>query len=1138
MKILAIIFSTMLPVILCAGNILKVDFNDPASFRLKNGAVLKNGILYFNGGQSHAEIVGSEKFSVGKKGLTISCIAAFDKLPKPGQDLLYKPDSWMLTRFDDGVMNGYLHNGNEFIGRTDGGKMAAPGEWKHYALVIEPVVQDEEGKYGYALSIFINGELEAKTENFDFKLNENNLPVILGRGKAGDIWNMRGRVAACRIEEKALSGEELFKEAAASKLLKLKQSNNIAITPQLKKALVNIPEKLPNRNWLVAVLSKAAAVGAEQKILTDAVSKLAGSNAGSLEELATTWNKAQDAVKMIVGKRMALIYVAPMKNAFPLCGMLDRKSDREIFGRETMGFRLKTLLNNKSVDTVYSDPSWHKKLTVNGNKAVITFRNKLAEVVITQTMVNGSRLESHIAVKMLDNKQLLREVVFPELSFARLKSGIDRMVYPCKEGVIVDNPTSKKSARVRQNMFYPRSYLTMQFGAYYDSKSGIYFAFEDPKGQIKQYYAQGSKGDLKSYWTGFAPWNAGSKGGNSYNMSGVSAIELYDGEWYEAARIYRKFVSGKANWWVKDLPRKDSPKWFRDCPGWILVRPITDRTGVDNARNQLLYLREYFEIPFGIHLEDWDDMRKHHYPHFDEVFPWTEKFVRDLLAKGIYTKPYTNARLWAVKDGGLCEYDYMFTSHGKKYAVKNFDGTMNYEYYAPNFYREGPPKTQSPFAIMCPGAVGWQEFLVKRSKQLFNVGFMALYHDEIAAANPYICFDPTHGHRINDPDVWMTGHRKFMHDIRRQNPNTAHDCEDGAETFLDMLDAFMVWRWYGIDPVFMAVYSGRAQFTGKRFGYASTVRRLEESFYIKLALQLVDSEQMGWFHLIDMQWDERRLYTKKMFHMRNMLLKYFNEGEMLKPVRFIQSAGKISSDWGKYLNDEGLTTTNKIISGVYGRNDGMAVMILANTVDEKLIFEPDVKMYNKKIAAICTENGMVNSTVITLAPRTSAVILLADKITPAVKAEAGRLDSYMRRIGSFTAGLAPDNAVKLFKAGKTVLDIAQAVSFGKASGAVDAHLAVDNSFAGWLGEKAILAFHPVKAPAEGGLLQINLAGVTGSGKIEVLQEGITCGIFEIKPGVEKIVSKEIVKFKSDLPIFFKKTGTWQGKLLNWQIVKK
>ncbi len=1118
----------------CVAKVLEVDFNDPASLRLKNGAELKNGVLILKGGQSHAEVAGSENFSVGKNGLTISCIAAFDKLEKAGQDLFYKPNSWMLTRFNDGMMNAYLFNGSDFVGRTDGGKMAQPGVWTHYALTIERVVQEEEGKYGYALSIYINGELEARTENFDFKLNENSLPLLLGRGKAGDIWNMRGKIAACRIESRALSGEELFKEAAGSKLLNLKKKNFSEITAPLKKALADIPGKTPCRNWLIAALTRAAAAGANQQKLVAALAKLDKAELSSLEKFAEYWNKNQDAVKVIAGKRMAVMYVADSGNAFPLCGMLDRKSNREIFGRETMMFRLKTQHGKKNMDISSTDPSWKKSLAVAGNEAVISFRNDLAEAVITQKLVDGKRLESHIAVKMLDNARLLTAVVFPELAFARLKGGKDKMVYPCKEGVIVDDPTVKKSPRVRQNMFYPRSYLTMQFGAYYDKKSGIYFAFEDPRGQIKQYYAQGQKGDLKSYWTGFAPWKAGSKGGNSYNMSGVSVIELYDGEWYEAARIYRKFVAGKADWWVKDLPRKDSPEWFRNCPGWILVRPITDRIGVESARQQMLYLREYFELPFGIHLEDWDDMSNHHYPHFDQPFPWTEKFVRDLGAKGVYTKPYTNARLWAVKDGGLCKYDYMFSTHGKKFAVKNPDGTMNYEYYGPEFYRKGPPKTQAPFAIMCPGAEGWQNFLIKRSKRLFGVGFQAIYHDEIAAANPYRCFDPEHGHLINDPGVWIRGHRKFMHEIRRQNPDTGHDCEDGAEAFLDMLDAFMVWRWYGIDPVFMAVYSGRAQFTGKKFGFANYNPNLENSFFIKASLQLVCSEQIGWFHSTDMYRDNYRLYIKKMFHMRNMLLKYFNEGEMLQPVKFTRSAGFISTDWGKYLNDGGLTTTNKVISGVYGRPDGMAVMILVNSVDEQVTFEPDVKPYGKKVAAVIVENGKASGTALTLKPRTSAVILLADEITPAVKAEAERIGKYMQRIGSFTAGLNPLDAVKLQTGKLPEIDPVTAVGFGRAAVVQNAHLAADGSFAGWLGKDASFIFHPVKAAPGKKRLQVNLLPVSGSGKLAVFQNGKALAEMAVDDGKSSVAAEDVT-LQGGVPVVFKVSGNWQGKLLNWQI---
>ena len=164
------------------------------------------------------------------------------------------------------------------------------------------------------------------------------------------------------------------------------------------------------------------------------------------------------------------------------------------------------------------------------------------------------------------------------------------------------------------------------------------------------------------------------------------------------------------------------------------------------------------------------------------------------------------------------------------------------------------------------------------------------------------------------------------------------------------------------------------------------------------------------------------------------------------------------------------------------------------------------------------------------------MILLADKITPAVKAEVDRIDSYMRRIGSFTAGLAPHNAVKLRKSGKTAFDITQAVSFGNATGVVDAYLALDRSFAGWLGRNPVFAFNPVKAPAEARFIQINLAGVTGNGKIELLQNGVTLTVFEVNQSSGKIVSPRKVKINSSHPVIFQCSGAWQGKLLDWKML--
>ena len=1122
---------------LSAAEIIEVDFRKKGQLRLFDGAELKNGQLILKGGKSRAEIVGSEKQKLGKTGLTVSCVAAFDKLPRLGQDLFWKENSWMLSRFDGGAMTAYLHDGSNYVSRTDGGKAAEPGTWNHYALIIKPFVQADEGKYGYIIEIYINGELETRTENFNFKLNQPDTPVTLGRGNAGDVWAMQGKIAFFRMEDRALTPDELNKEIAKCPLVKIKRGNEHAVTAPLQRALEKLPAGLPERAWFTGAVCRAAANGADQKLLAAAVRKISGIPSGDLEEAAKKINASQDVIHIIAGKRAALFYVLKGSNsAFPLCGMLDRKSGREIFGRKTMNFRLITAIGKKKSGYTANESKWNKTVKITGNRVVMTFKNRAAAVTLTQNFDGGARLESHLKVRMTDPKQLLQEVVFPDTTFARLNGGNDKMVYPYMEGVIVENPTVRNHPRVRQNMVYPRSYLSMQFGAYYDDRSGIYFAFEDPDAEVKKYYAQGRRGELVAYWTGFASWKAGSTGGNSYDMSGVSAIELFDGEWYEAAKVYRKFLESKAKWWIRDLPRKDTPKWFRDLPGWIQIQYShwAYRKDPKVIAAELKSLRDYLELPFGIHLYGWSDPHKNLWPHF---YPFDNigDFLKDLGERpDIYVKPYIDSRLWAVKDGGLGEYDHMFSSHGKKFAVKNPDGTMNYEQYRSTL------KSKSKlhqFAIMCPGAKGWQDFMVEMSTRVLGYGFHALYHDEIAAARPYTCFDPEHGHPINDPKTWIAGHRKFMSEIRRRNPGTGHDCEDGAEAFIDMMDGLMIWRWYGLDPVFHAIYHGRIQFTGRQFNYGMSTPRVYRQFFPKIAVQLTGAEQLGWFQMINMQHDAQRLFFKKACHVRNMLIDYFNEGEMLPPLAFIKSPGTSQSDWGNRHRDGGAeVVTSRVISGVYEGKHSVAVVILVNPYAEKAAFEPDLKRYGKKIVGIYGEKGPFKSPRMTLDGESMAVIVLADRIDSAVRKEAARIEKYMLRIGRFTPGMSPQNAVKLaMSRSRESFDPANAVPFGTASAVVKANRAADGSFLGWLRNGAAASFCPVKAVS--GKCRIRLANVTGSGRIAMFQGKDLLAEFPVKAGAGEVISSKAVTLRTDVPVVFKISSAWQGRLLDWQLVK-
>ena len=134
MKKTFFVFSLLAALTLSAGNRLEIDFSKPESVRLFDGAEIQNGYLILKGGRSRAEIVGSEKYQVGKNGLTVGCAASFDPHTRLGQDLFWKAGSWMLSRFDNGSMNAYLHDGKNYVSRTDAGKAADPGTWKYYKI--------------------------------------------------------------------------------------------------------------------------------------------------------------------------------------------------------------------------------------------------------------------------------------------------------------------------------------------------------------------------------------------------------------------------------------------------------------------------------------------------------------------------------------------------------------------------------------------------------------------------------------------------------------------------------------------------------------------------------------------------------------------------------------------------------------------------------------------------------------------------------------------------------------------------------------------------------------------------------------------------------------------------------------------
>ena len=368
-----------------------------------------------------------------------------------------------------------------------------------------------------------------------------------------------------------------------------------------------------------------------------------------------------------------------------------------------------------------------------------------------------------------------------------------------------------------------------------------------------------------------------------------------------------------------------------------------------------------------------------------------------MKSHGIYVKPYIDTRLWREKDGGDGKTDWMYSSHGRKFAVKKNDGLPVMEIYA------------GPHAVECPASKGWQDHIVSLVDRLAGYGFDAIYHDQVATGRYYPCYDPSHGHRLGGGEVWVEKGYQVMFDkiraLKSKYPNLTHDTEEASDPYLKAMDGYMVWRWTdpGQIPLFTSIYSGRIQFTGRLFNHQFPGDH--ESFYAKVAEQMVNAEQIGWFDYPDMKDARKRLYVKKIGHLRYALLRFFNEGDMQHPLRFKPPIPELRSKWGAVGNFT-VVSTPKVRHGVYLRQDGLKAVVFTNSTNETITVQPELELEGKTLA-VCREGSAKAETctkvpAVELAPRSSEVWIIGDR--EKVRKEAALIAGTMHKISTFTSG--------------------------------------------------------------------------------------------------------------------------------------
>ncbi len=483
-------------------------------------------------------------------------------------------------------------------------------------------------------------------------------------------------------------------------------------------------------------------------------------------------------------------------------------------------------------------------------------------------------------------------------SYPVLKIKGDVIAFLPKYGGIVETNIIQNGFSDKE--IYPRGgAYTMQYFAFYKDNKGVYAAIHDGTGAVKEFSVNTDKEENTCEWIADFPAIGMGNGANAFELAGAMVWQALDGDWYDAANIYRAFVFDNAQWIpkVNQDGRMDTPKWFKEIPFWIMdwmpncsgkedeipvnLRPANhEKTNEDDWYALPIQLQKALGVPIGYHLYNWHKIPfNNDYPHYFPAQDGAFEGVQKLKENNIYVMPYINARLWDTLD--FENTDYMFSKVGKKWATKDACGNVYTQRFA-SYEKDGE---KCRLAVMCPSSGVWKTQISSVLKRLFyELQVDAVYLDQIAASAPMLCQDGQHNHLPGGGNWWAASYNHMLKRYQiEKRENTALTSESNAETYLKTLDGYLTWLWVQSNsvPAFSRVYAGYAVF----FGRNSDGPKKEDVLFFKhsIAQSLVYGQQLGWINA-DVVSDKHKLeFLKRMVQLRYQYTRFFNSGELLRP---------------------------------------------------------------------------------------------------------------------------------------------------------------------------------------------------------------------------------------------------------------
>ncbi len=571
------------------------------------------------------------------------------------------------------------------------------------------------------------------------------------------------------------------------------------------------------------------------------------------------------------------------------------------------------------------------------------------DVTVTIRLRRGDpRSEWRIRVDNRSRAWSLWAVYFPELDLGQIgeRPEDDFLVIPRAEGRCLRNPIYgwSRGYMVGAAQPYGHAYpgaAQMQFAAYYEKNgdelyssppgAGLYLATEDGRLNVKKFfYTNLPQADMICYEVRHYPTDMVTPG-SDYVMPFDFVATAYDGDWYDAAMIYRRWALKQL--WCRRGPfvsRRDIPQWFKEADFFFRGDSKNGATSVlrDMCRDALKTLHP----PVCCHWYNWMAGKPYgdHAPlQYFPARPGIKEAWRGAKQERIYIFPYVNAQIWGMETPTF--------KLAKPYTIKDAYGDV---------VRWSNPR----YAEMCRTQKWWRNVIADVCEKLvkeYDVG--GLYLDQLGSAFNGVCFDPTHGHSLGGGAHAVMGARAVFEDVRaRVGAEIPLLCEASSEENIDVAAGKIIHYnvWPGFVPLFSAVYHDLWSFFGRNVGGYKG----DALGFMNTGMIFVIGGQIGriWPGRIPKAlrgqgepwaWEEAE-FVRRVVSARRAGAKFLRYGRMLRPLRLARPLPSVQTR--RYHGPKRVMSTPAVLpavlSSVWRAPDGEVGVVLVNISGKPIDF--------------------------------------------------------------------------------------------------------------------------------------------------------------------------------------------------------